>query len=106
MVESACRLAPRSQHLYEAVLIAVDGKLPGPSNAESQRVAPGRHDPRVAEAIDSRQFGGVLNVQRDGRRNRYKEIEVDVQPGITYRLAARLNLEQRNHIARARTGIR
>jgi hypothetical protein len=92
-------IAPRSEHLYAAVLIAVDGKLPGPSDSDTQRVTPGRHVLRVAEAIDPRQFGGLLNRQRDGRRSdRYKEIELDVQPGITYRLAARFNLEQRNSV--------
>jgi hypothetical protein len=92
-------VAPRSQRLYEAVLIAIDGKSPGPGGTDSFRLEPGPHRLTVAEAIDSRQFDAVALRQRDGRqRDRYKELEIVVQPGITYRLAARFHLEERNSI--------
>lgn len=92
-------VAPRSQHLYRAVLIAVDGKLPGPASADTYRLSPGTHRLTVAEAIDARQFDSVQRVQRDRlRKDRYKHIDIEVQPGITYRLAARYHLEERHSI--------
>jgi hypothetical protein len=92
-------IAPRNQRLYRAVLIAIDGRLPGPTDSDVYRVTPGRHLLKVAEAIDWRQFSSVARVQRDRpTRDRYKEIEVDVQPGITYRLAARFHQEERHSI--------
>lgn len=92
-------IAPRGQQLYKAVLIAVDGELPGPTSSDVFRLSPGVHQLTVAEAIDPRQFGELQRYQRDrSSRDRYKTLEVDVQPGITYRLAARFHLEERNSI--------
>jgi hypothetical protein len=92
-------IAPRTQKLYRAVLIAVDGRLPGPSESDVFRVTPGRHVLTVAEAIDWRQFLSVQRYQRDrSSRDRYKKLEIDVQPGITYRLAARFHPEERHSI--------
>lgn len=93
-------VAPRNQQLHRAVLIAVDGELPGPTSSDVFRLAPGRHVLRVAEAIDPHQFNDLQRLTRDRRRgdDRYKDLEIDVQPGITYRLAARFNYDQRNSI--------
>ncbi len=96
-------VAPRTENLHAAVLIAIDGELPGPTSSHVYRLEPGKHVLRVAEAIDSHQFGDLQRLTRD-RRNRddhYKELTIDVQPGITYRLAARFIPENRNRI---RTG--
>lgn len=92
--------APRGQQLYRAVLIAIDGELPGPTSSTVFRLEPGRHVLRVAEAIDPKQFDSVQRLTRDRRRgdDHYKELAVDVQPGITYRLAAKFNYDQRNSI--------
>ncbi len=91
--------APRGRHLYPAILIAVDGNLPGPTEATSFRMEPGRHVLTVAENIDAAQFSSLPQFER-GRagRERYKTLEVDVQPGITYRLAAQFNIDQRASI--------
>jgi hypothetical protein len=92
-------IAPRSQHLYRAVLIAIDGELPGPTSAESFRLEPGPHRLTLGEAIDHKQFDTIALRQRDGRqRDRYKELGIMVQPGVTYRVAARLVPEKRNSI--------
>lgn len=92
-------IAPRSQRLYQAVLIAVDGEVPGPAGASSFRLEPGAHRLTVAEAIDARQFDAIALRQRDGRqRDRYKDLEIVVRPGVTYRLAARFHIEERNSI--------
>jgi hypothetical protein len=92
-------IAPRSQQLYRAVLIAIDGELPGPSSAESFRLEPGPHRLTIGEAIDHKQFDTIALRQRDGRqRDRYKELGIMVQPGVTYRVAARFVPEKRNSI--------
>lgn len=90
-------VAPRSQQLFPAVLVAIDGELPGPTGAETWRITPGRHVLKVAEAIDPRRFTPLQNRARDGRNpHRYKTIEIDARPGITYRLAARFHADRRN----------
>lgn len=92
--------ASRKQKLYPAVLIEVDGSTPGPSTSDSFRLTPGKHSLKVAEAIDSRQFIAAQNRDRDGRskHDRYKTLEIDAQPGVTYHLAARFIPEHRNDV--------
>lgn len=92
--------APRKQKLYPAVLIEIDGSLPGPMGSESYRIAPGRHTLKVAEAIDSRQFIAAQNRDRDGRskHDRYKTLQIDAEAGMTYFVAARFLPEQRHLI--------
>lgn len=91
--------APRNQHIYPAILIAVDGRLPGPTGAETFRLGVGKHVLTVAEAIDPVQFDDIHRVQRDRMlRDRYKTLEIDVQADTTYRLGARFILEKRNQI--------
>jgi hypothetical protein len=83
-------IAPRRQQLFRAVLIAVDGNLPGPSMSDTYRLTPGRHTLTVAEAIDARRIGALQAFDRSRMGpDRYKKMEVDIQPGVTYRLAAR-----------------
>lgn len=92
-------VAPRGKQLYSAVLIAIDGHNAGSSDWTSFRVEPGKRVLTVAENIDSRQFSSVAQVQRSkSGRDRYRIIEVDVEPGVTYRLAAQFDLERRNSI--------
>lgn len=92
-------IAPRTHKLYPAVLIAIDGKLPGPTSSDVFRITPGPHQLTVAEAIDWRQFSDLQRLHRDrNMRDRYKVLEVVVQPGITYRLSARFHPEERHSI--------
>lgn len=82
--------APRGANLYRAVLISIDGRLPGPTTTTSFPVRPGQHVLTVAEDIDANQFTGVELSQRGRYAHRlHKELVVEVQPGVTYRLAAR-----------------
>ena len=91
--------APRAQHIYPAVLIAVDGRLPGPTSGPSWRVPAGRHVLTVAERIDSEQFGDLQRFQRDRRSDGgYKELEIVVEPNTTYRIGARFILDRRSSI--------
>jgi hypothetical protein len=83
-------IAPRKQDLHRAILIGVDGGMPGPLDSTSWRIEPGRHVLKLAEAIDAREFSPAQQRDRDGRRsNRYKTLEIDAEPGITYRVAAK-----------------
>jgi hypothetical protein len=90
-------VASRSQNLFAAVLIAIDGQLPGPVNADSWRIQPGKHTLKVAEAIDANRFSPPQNRERDGRQHdRYKTLTIEAEAGLTYRLAARFYPDKRN----------
>lgn len=91
--------APRGDQVYPAVLIAIDGRAPGPTSGPSYRVRPGVHELTVAEKIDPEQFSSLQRFQRDRRADGgYKTLTLDVRPGITYRLGAHFDLERRNFI--------
>ncbi len=91
--------APRSQHLFAALLIQVDGNLPGPSSQETFRATPGKHTLTVAEAIDPKYFSDVANRLRGTGRDNRKTLEITVEPGVTYYLAARLHPDRASSIA-------
>lgn len=92
-------VAPRARNLFPARLISVDGELPGPASQETYRLTPGRHVLIVAEMIEQEYFSNVANLQRGRQsRNRYKILEVDIQPGVTYYLAARFHRDRGNRI--------
>ena len=94
--------APRRQNLHRAVLVAVDGGMPGPLDASSWRITPGKHTIKLAEAVDGREFSALKQYERDGHQpDRYKTIEIDAKPGVTYRLAAEF---QRAHRLQIRDG--
>ena len=91
--------APRGRQIYKSVLIRVDGEMPGLTTSDSFRVKPGLRRLTVAEAIDPAQFNGVSQRQRDRQsRDRYKDLVVDVKPGVTYRLGARFIVDKRDSI--------
>ena len=91
--------APRKRHIHPAVIIAIDGRAPAPTSGPSYRVPPGRHVLTIAERIDSEQFGDLQRLQRDRRSDGgYKELELVVEPGITYRIGAHFLLERRSYI--------
>lgn len=92
-------VAPRAKHIYPVVLIAVDGRLPGPTTADVYRLSAGKHTLTVAEKIDTKQFGSLQQFQRDrAGRERYKTLELDVKPNTTYQLGAQFVLDKRNQI--------
>lgn len=96
---SVVDVAPRAQKLYPAVLIELDGALPGTMTSETWRITPGKHTLKVAEAIAPHEFNMVQLRQRDGRfSDRYKTLEIVAEPGITYRLAAKFHPDQRQKI--------
>lgn len=92
-------VAPRARDLFPARLISIDGELPGTASQQTYRVAPGRRVLVVAEMIEQEYFSNIANMQR-GRRsgNGYKTLEVDIQPGVIYFLAARFHRDRGDRI--------
>ena len=88
--------APRQQQLHAATLIDIDGQRSPISGQASVRVSAGRHILKVGEQIDLRYLGFGQRLRDRGGIERYKTIEVDVQPDTTYFLAAKINAEHRN----------
>lgn len=91
---SVFHLAPRSQDMYRARVIAIDGKLPGPAVQDTYRVSPGRHELLIAEDIDSSDLPSTYT--RIRHRIGRAMLSVDVRPDTTYMIAAHLNPETRN----------
>jgi len=79
--------APRSQKLYGAKILAIDGKLPGPKGQQNFRVPVGPHEVTLAENIDYRDLPIVHNRERRGSE---KTITVDVKADTTTIMASRL----------------
>lgn len=87
-------VAPRQQHLHGAVLMRIDGKLPGPHGQQTFQVATGQHTIEVAEAIENRYL--PFNDQIRSANRRYKMLTLDVAANTTYLIAARLNPGKRS----------
>ncbi len=92
---SVFHIAPRSKHLYPAKVLSLDGHIPGPSSQETWRVPVGPHTLRVSEDIDSYDLPVVYD---HDRRDKEKTLLIDVRPGVTYMVSARLNVELRDKI--------
>lgn len=92
--------APRQQQLHAAKIISIDGETPGPDGSKSYRVGAGTHEVKVAEDIESRYLSFSDRARSSGpATRRYKTLSVDVAPGTTTLIAARLITEQRNNPA-------
>jgi hypothetical protein len=85
---STFHVAPRSQSLYAARVLSIDGRIPGPADQDTWRVAPGPHTVEVAEAIDVQDLPTAFSRRRAelGRRT----FTVVVEPGRTHLVAAHL----------------
>ncbi len=89
-------VAPRQQGLHGAKVISIDGETPGPQGSHSFRVAAGRHVVKVSEQIEAKYLPFNDRLRNSGlAQTRYKTIDVDVAPGTTNLIAARLIPEQR-----------
>jgi hypothetical protein len=85
---STFHVAPRSQRLYPARVLAVDGSIPGPAQQDTYRLPPGTHTIEVAEDINPGDLPTAFSRRRaeSGR----KTFTVVVEPGTTHLVAARL----------------
>jgi hypothetical protein len=95
-------LPPRSEDLYPLLLHEVDGRLPGPLSNEVFRLSAGRHVLKVSELIDSRRFSGFENVERGrlDRWERFKYLEIDIEPNTHYRLGVQFFDDRRDPISK------
>ena len=85
-------VAPRSEHMYGARILLLDGTTPGPSGSPTFRVKAGEHHLLIAENIPTQALGvGAIATLRL-RRETSKPLTVDVKPGTTVMLAAQLHL--------------
>lgn len=84
---STFHIAPRSQRLYKARVLSIDGEIPGPADQDTYRVPVGPHVIEVAEIIDSEDLPAARWRQR---RDSEQLLEIDVRPDTTYTLAAHL----------------
>ena len=90
--------APRQQQLHGAKIISIDGRTPGPSGSKAYRVTAGTHEVKVAEDIESRYLSFSDRARLSGpATRRYKTLAVDVAPGTTTLIAARLIESERNN---------
>ncbi|HXD84710.1 MAG TPA: PDZ domain-containing protein [Rudaea sp.] len=87
-------VAPRSEHLYRAKILLLDGSSPGPTGTPSFRVAAGTHKLLVAEDIPTQEMGVGPIASLRSRRDTSKELTVTVKPNTTALLAARLNTDK------------
>lgn len=87
-------VAPRSQHLYRARILLLDGSTPGPTGTPSFRVTAGTHKLLVAEDIPTREMGVGPIASLRSRRDTSKTLTVTVKANVTALLAARLNTEK------------
>jgi hypothetical protein len=87
-------VAPRSEHLYHAKILLLDGVTPGPTGTPSFRVSAGTHKLLVAEDIPTEEMGVGGYATLRSRRETSKELTVTIKPGTTALLAARLNVDK------------
>lgn len=85
---SVFHVAPRSQDLYPAKILAIDGEIPGTAHQDTYRVAPGPHEVEVAEQIDDQDLPGTY---ARARRHKSKVFTIEVRPHTTYLVASQLN---------------
>src|ERR1700733_13049168 len=84
-------VAPRSERIYHATILQLDGKTPGPSGQENFRVDAGQHKLLVAEDIPLRQIGNGAIGSLRSRQDTNKELIVDVKPGTTAMIGAKFH---------------
>lgn len=85
-------MPPRTQNVFPAQLIFIDGESPKPIGGPAYRLPAGRHLLTVDELIDPRRLSMQIALDKKRRqlpREGYKTMELVVEPGMTYRLGAR-----------------
>jgi hypothetical protein len=86
---------PETRDIFDAVITQIDGKSTPLSRTNRYRVEPGVHVLTLADRIDARRVPAAANAQiskmkRLEQQRAYKKVELDVQPGVTYALGAKL----------------
>ncbi|MET1161871.1 MAG: hypothetical protein ABWY48_04965 [Pseudoxanthomonas sp.] len=89
-------VVPESENVFPANITQIDGRSTSFMRANRQKVAAGTHKLTVSENIEERrlteaQLVQIRKMQRFAYARAYKHLEVDVQPGTTYRIGALLH---------------
>ncbi len=92
---SVFHVAPRSQRLYAAKILEIDGEIPGPAGQETYRVAPGPHEVVVAEQISATDLPSTYS---RARRHKTKTFTIDVRSDTTYLVASQLNADRQREV--------
>jgi PDZ domain len=89
-------VAPRSEQMYRARILLIDGKTPGPQGQQSFRVNAGMHNLLIAEDIPTQEMG--IGTLAQLRRSASKPLDVEVKPGTTLLIAAQLHRDRATSI--------
>ncbi|MBO9716636.1 MAG: hypothetical protein J7507_07460 [Pseudoxanthomonas sp.] len=86
---------PETRDIFDAVITQIDGKSTPMSRTNRYRVEAGVHVLTLADRIDPKRVPAAANTQiskmkRLEQQRAYKKVELDVQPGVTYALGAKL----------------
>lgn len=85
-------MPPRTENVFPAELIFIDGETPKPYGGPAYRLPAGRHLLTVDEQIDERRLSMQIKQDKQRRqqpREGYKVLELVVKPDTTYRLGSR-----------------
>ncbi|MET1162918.1 MAG: PDZ domain-containing protein [Pseudoxanthomonas sp.] len=103
-VSSSAGVVPRSQGVFRADITQIDGRSTPSPPAYRHRVQTGKHVLVVREFIDPNRLSAgqlfqISNMKKALCARAYKSLVIDVEPGISYRIGARLlrdKLDARN----------
>jgi hypothetical protein len=86
---------PESRDIFDAVITQIDGKSTPLSRTNRYRVEPGAHVLTIADRIDPKRVPAAADAQiskmkRLEQQRAYKKVELDIQPGLSYAIGAKL----------------
>lgn len=94
-VSTRAGVVPRSKGVFEAEITQIDGRSTPLQPTNRHRVGTGKHVLVVREFIDparlnSAQLQQIAKMKKFALARAYKSLVIDVEPGISYRIGARL----------------
>jgi hypothetical protein len=91
-------VAPRSERIYHATILQIDGVTPGPTGQEDYRVSAGPHKLLVNEDIPTRQIGIGPDATMRSQRDHSKVLLVDIKPDTTVMVGAKFHEDKANKV--------
>jgi hypothetical protein len=90
---------PESRDIFDAMITQIDGDSTPLSRTNRYRVEPGPHVLTLSERIDPKRVPAAATTQiskmkRLEQQRAYKKVELDVQPGLSYALGAKLHRDR------------
>lgn len=86
---------PESRDIFDATITQIDGDSTPSGRRNRYPVEPGAHVLTIADRIDPKRVPAAANAQiskmkRLEQQRAYKKVELDVQPGVSYAIGAKL----------------